>query len=190
MLLPARVQTDHLLLRNWTVEDAPTLGALVTDNADHLRPWMPWIALEPLSLDERIDLITRWEQQRTIGGDTLLGVFLLDGTPIGSCGLHTRRGPGVLEIGYWIAEEHTGRGHATDVARALTIAAFEHPGTDRVEIHHDRDNVRSGRVPAKLGYAFADETAREVEAPGESGVSCRWVMTRDDWPARSGTSHQ
>ena len=54
-------------------------------------------------------------------------------------------------------------------------------GIDRVEIHHDRANVASSRVPQALGYELVEESARPVEAPSESGITWVWVMTEDRW---------
>ncbi len=110
----------------------------------------------------------------------MLGAFS-DGAIVGGTGLHRRRGPHGLEIGYWVAAARTGQGIATEVARLLTTAAFEVPGIDFVEIHHDRANVASARVPEKLGYVFVGEAPSEITAPGQLGVDCTWRMPADDW---------
>ena len=63
------------------------------------------------------------------------GLFEADGELVGGFGLHRRRGPGILEIGYWVRSDRTGRGYATGAARALTQAAFDgFPDVDRLEI--------------------------------------------------------
>ncbi len=144
---------------------------------------MPWIQVEPQSAENRLALINRWQADWEAGGDVVIGAFL-EGEVIGSAGLHRRRGPGVLEIGYWIHLDHIGKGFATEIAEALTTAAFSVDGIDRVEIHHDKANVASGGVPRRLGYTFAGETPDSVTSPGEVGVDCRWLITRDQWAAR------
>jgi RimJ/RimL family protein N-acetyltransferase len=100
---------------------------------------------------------------------------------VGSTGLHRRRGPGVLEIGYWIHAAHVRRGYATELSRALTDAAFTVPGIERVEIHHDRANVHSGAVPKRLGFVLEGEQAREPQAPGETGIEFVWAMSKAAW---------
>lgn len=179
--LPRRIVTDRLVLRHWTLQDAPVLTESVTANLDHLRPWMPWAATEPVSLPERIALIERWQASWEAGGDSVFGVFC-DGKAIGGTGLHRRLGPKVLEIGYWIDVAHTGNGYATEVVRALTAAAFAVPGIDRVEIHHDEANHASAAIPHRLGFTLARKEVREPTAPAEIGVECQWVMRRLDWP--------
>jgi RimJ/RimL family protein N-acetyltransferase len=94
--------SDALTLRRWTRDDAAQLSEAIADSLDHLRPWMPWVAHEPLSLTDRQALIDSWEQEWLAGGDLLMGVFV-DGAVSGGCGLHRRIGPGGLEIGYWTA---------------------------------------------------------------------------------------
>lgn len=178
--LPGEVVGARVVLRRWVAADAPGLSAAVTRNIEHLRPWMPWIAQEPLEDEERAALLETWERSWLDGGDVVFGVFL-DERAIGGCGLHRRRGPHGLEIGYWIDKDHTNQGIATEVARLLTSAALSVPGVTFVEIHHDRANVASGRVPQHLGFSFVAEAPDEVTAPGEVGIDCGWRMEGADW---------
>jgi ribosomal-protein-serine acetyltransferase len=164
-------------LRHWRIEDVEGLRRAVSESLDHLRPWMPWAADEPKPPEEHARLIREWEAERRAGGDEFLGVWL-DGEPIGSCGLRRRIGPGGLELGYWIHAGHIRRGRATEVARLLCERAFADPAIDRVEVHHDRANVASGGVPAKLGFEHVSDTPRPPQAPAEEGVERVWRLTR------------
>ena len=181
--LPSEVVGQRVTLRQWIAGDAPALTALVTRNLDHLRPWMPWVEYEPLADADRVALFETWERSRLDGGDVVFGVFL-DGAPIGGTGLHRRRGPNGLEIGYWIDKDHTGQGLATEVSRMLTTAALAIPGITFVEIHHDKANVASSRVPQHLGYTLVAETPDEITSPGEVGIDCGWRMPADGWHDR------
>jgi len=180
--LPDRVETERLVLRQWTEDDVPGLNAAVLASLDHLRPWMPWIAGEPETVARRSERVVRWRNDWASGGDSVLGVFL-DGVPIGG-GMHRRVGEGGIEIGYWIHVDHVRKGYATELSRALTDAAFQNDGIDRVEIHHDKANIASGRVPERLGFSLAGEKPREPQAPGEMGIERVWVMTRERWTTR------
>ena len=137
---------------------------------------MPWIAAEPLTVEDRERLIVAdfakgWDDET----DFVYGIFLGDEV-VGGCGLHRRIADDGIEIGYWIAAGHTRRGLATAAARALCDAAFALDGITHVEIHHDKANVASGRVPAKLGFTLMREVDDDVEAPGETGTSCEWRL--------------
>lgn len=184
-LLPEQIGTRRLVLRLWRREDAPALHAAVNASLEHLRPWMPWIVDEPLTVADREALIGDWDRQWLNGGDAIYGVFA-EGTPVGGTGLHQRIGPGGLEIGYWIHVDHAGRGYATELAGALTATALSRPGIDRVEIHHDVANVVSGRIPARLGYTDAGTIERPPVAAAETGTFRVWRMTANHAPGRAG----
>ncbi|WP_249021154.1 GNAT family N-acetyltransferase [Conexibacter sp. S30A1] len=169
-----------LVLRRWVIDDAPRLAQAVGDSVEHLRPWMPWAAQEPLALAERRLNIATWEHDWRAGGDLVMGVFV-DGAVAGGCGLHHRIGPDGLEIGYWIHPAFLRQGIATAAARLLTNAAFHRPEITRVEIHHDKANLASAGVPRKLGFQLIGEMPDEPQAPGEVGISCEWQITRADW---------
>lgn len=179
-LLPQRVEGDGVLLRRWLVSDAEALARAVTESEDHLRPWMAFMAHEPQTLEQRRAMLREREREWLQGGDVMLGVFI-DGEVAGSCGLHRRRGPFALEIGYWVHPDYTGRGLASTVVRLLTDAAFSVAAIASVEIHTDKANLASAAVPRRLGFRFVGETPDEASAPAEVGIDCTWRMDRIDW---------
>jgi ribosomal-protein-serine acetyltransferase len=179
-VLPKEARSGSMILRCWRVLHAAVLSRLITANVDHLHPWMPWIADEPLTVAERRDLIRGWAANRLSGGDAVYGVFV-DGEAVGGCGLHRRIGPSGLEIGYWISAHQARRGFATNAARILTDTAFAVSGVHTVEVHHDQANVASAAIPRRLGFELVAERPDDIEAPGEVGVDCIWRMARSTW---------
>jgi len=183
-LLPERIGgADGLLLRRWQLADAEALHRAVSESIEHLRPWMAWVAQEPVPLARRRAMIEGWERFWSRGEDVVLGVFL-DGHVVGGCGLHRRIAADGLEVGYWIHPGYLRRGLATRTAGLLTGAAFGVPGITHVEIHHDKANVASAGVPRKLGYDWLGEIPDAPEAPDELGIEWRWRMERATWQAR------
>ena len=181
-LLPARIESERLVMRLWHVDDAQRLVDAVGANLDHLRPWMPWIAFEPLSAEQRREWIAGVDRAWEAGGDAVYGMFLRSsGEIVGGTGLHRRGEPDELEIGYWLGSAATGLGLATESTAALTSAAFEHPGITRAIVRHDRANVRSAAVPTRLGFARVGEDPRSPEAPGEEGVAVTWAISSREW---------
>jgi RimJ/RimL family protein N-acetyltransferase len=182
---PDDVDAGAVRLRRWRPADAEAQAALVNANLEHLRPWMAW-AQQPTTTEVQHGFVVRlqdlWERRSDFG----YVVMLPDGALIGGMGLHTRQGPGTLEIGYWIAEEHTGRGYCTAGARALTDTAFALPGVERLEIRCDRANLASASVPRKLGYRLVDEIERPATAPADTGWGLIWSIGRKDWERTSG----
>ena len=180
--LPEATFRDGVDLRRWIPADAPVLHELIGRNVEHLRPRMPWIALEPQTVVERRQLIEKWDREWAAGGDVVFAIRR-DRVALGACGLHRRLGPHGLEIGYWVDGGHQGQGIATSAAAALTSLAFTVPDIDRVEIHHDVTNLASARIPQKLGYVRLPDLfgVERVLAPADTGTDCVWRVTREDW---------
>ena len=147
------IRTERLEIRCYERGDVRALHQEVLDNIDALRPWMPWIEYEPMTLEERGILLRTFRARFDAGEDYVYGVFERDGTRLlGGTGLHTRAGPGALEIGYWIVSDRWGEGLATEVAAAMTRVGFERMHAEKIEIRVSPTNQRSLAVPRKLGY--------------------------------------
>ncbi|MEZ5008353.1 MAG: GNAT family N-acetyltransferase [Chitinophagales bacterium] len=147
-----KIETERLIIRCYKIEDAVLLKNLVDSSVDHLRPFMPWAADEPQPLQAKIDLLRNWIGQFFKNEDFIYGAFLKSGELIGSTGLHTRRGKGILEIGYWIGKDYNKKGYATELSYALTKVAIQHIGVEKVEIRNDILNYASERIPQKLNF--------------------------------------
>ncbi|MGH9075834.1 MAG: GNAT family N-acetyltransferase [Acidimicrobiales bacterium] len=180
---PETMAGDGIVLRRWRTDDAEALQRAVNESIEHLRPWMPWVAVEPLPIDQRRALISAWEEAWQAGGDLVVGVFL-EGTVVGSAGLHRRSTPSAVDIGYWTHVDFLGSGYATTTARLLTHGAFSLDAIRHVDIHHDRANQASRAIPRRLGYRFLGERPDTITAPGEMGIDCTWRMGRQRWAAR------
>ena len=172
---PTPVALPAATLRAWTVADAPLLRAALERSESHLRAWTPWVVdgrVPGLSLEERL---ARHAAAFAGGEEWVYGLFDPAETEVlGGCGLYPRVGPGAVEIGYWLAAAHTGRGLATLAAAALTRIAFDTLGVERVEIRCDPRNAASARVPRRLGYT-TDESSLSPE-----GLMV-WRMTREEY---------
>lgn len=175
--LPTRIDFDDFTLRAWSPTDAPRLRAALEASDAHLRPFTPWVIdgrVPGLSLEDRL---ARHAADFAAGVEWVYGLFSPDGREVlGGSGLYPRVGPDALEVGYWLAVGHTGRGLATRAAAALTRMAFDAPTIDRVEIHCDRLNTASARVPERLGFRIADSAA-----PPEKDHLQFWQMTRAEF---------
>lgn len=177
--LPERTEVDDLVIRRWTVDDAPALDLAVTVNLDHLRPRMAWVSAEPSTLDARRDLIAGWTEAWADGGDEVaMGIWQGDEV-VGSTGLHRRGWTDGVEIGFWVAAEHQGRGIATRVAGVLVDLVFAETDLDAVYLANDIENAASRRIPEKLGFTHLGRfpTDRPL-APADTGIDDRWRLAR------------
>ncbi len=182
-LLPDHLTAGPLELVRWSPDRADDLRAAVVASFAELHRWMPWAAEPPAPADTRavvdegaraFDDDVEWSYLLTVAGD---------GDVVGCAAVHTRGPAGTVEIGYWVRTDVTGRGYATEAARALTTAAFTRlHDVDRVEIWADVANTRSTAVAARLGYRADREIGHTVDAPAHSGRFLVLVMERADWP--------
>jgi RimJ/RimL family protein N-acetyltransferase len=172
--------TERLTLRCWEPRDAPALKEAVDSSLDHLRPWMPWAADEPQTLEQKVELLRTFRGRFDLDQDYVYGILSRDESEVvGGSGLHTRHGDGALEIGYWIRESRIGEGLATEASAALTRVAFEACEVDRVEIRVDPPNERSRKIPLKLEY-IEEATLRRRLEPGPRDVVI-YSIFRDDF---------
>ena len=139
-------RTPRLLLRPGFPEDASALASAIADKAIVRNlAVVPW----PYRIRDA-------EAFLASPRDPVLPSFLVfertDGAPrlVGSCGLG-RRPSGAIELGYWIARPHWGRGLATEAGKALVDIA-KALGLSSLEGSHFLDNPGSGRVLEKLGF--------------------------------------
>jgi RimJ/RimL family protein N-acetyltransferase len=178
------------VLRCWDPSDARALKEAVDSSLDDLRPWMPWAAHEPQSLEEKVALLRRFRGQFDLGQDFVYGILAPDESKVvGGTGLHTRRGEGAFEIGYWIRSSRAGEGLATEATAALTKVAFEVCGVDRVEIRTDPANERSRAVPRKLGFAEEATLRRRLAYPEPRDVVI-YTLFRDGFAGSAAASAQ
>ena len=179
-----RIETARLVVRCWEPTDAAILKKAIDSSTSHLRPWMPWATIEPAPIDDRLQFLRQSRGKFDLGQDFTYSVFDNNETEvIGGTGLHTRHGLDTREIGYWIHEEQTRKGYATEVAAALTRVAFEIDEVERVEIHCAAENHKSAGVPKKLGFIYEGNRRRIAkDADGKAHDSMIWTMLKEEYP--------
>lgn len=172
---PHRVETERLVLRCYDPADAPLVADAVESSLEHLRPFMPWIRDEPLTLEQRVELLRGFRAAFDTGENFVYGIFDRDEQELlGGTGLHPRVGPGGLEIGYFVRSSRLREGIATESTAALTRIAFEVCRADRVEVRIEPANAASFGVPRKLG--FPEEATLRRRLIAEPGGPLRDVV--------------
>jgi len=179
-----RVETERLIMRNWSVDDAEAYRALLDRGDLALRPWIPWMRDEPMSLEATRERLLRHSRDFELGVNFRYPVFLHDGSLIGETGLYTRAGDGARETGYLIDSAHAGKSYASEAAMAMVRIAFEVDGVDRIELHCVPENAASNRVALKLGCQLEATLRRRTR--GSDGVlrdSCVWSLFASGYAA-------
>ena len=158
-----RILTERLELRSFHPDDAPAWRQLLDANDAWLRPWIPFMRDEPLSLEDTARRLVEWRAEFE-GGERMRFAMIerATGSLVGLACLLDRVGPGALEVGYLVARGHAGRGLASESTRALVREAFERHGVDRVVIVCDPRNAPSNRVAESLGFSVSGRTLEAV----------------------------
>jgi RimJ/RimL family protein N-acetyltransferase len=158
---------------------ADALVVAIADSFPALQRWMAWAQAMPTPEELRAVLVAG---ESAFDADHEWNYTVHDlatDALVGGAGIGWRGGPEVLEIGYWIGSDRTGRGYATAAAKALTDVAFTRvPDLERIEIHMDGANGASAAIPPKVGYRLDREEVRPIEATGHTGVGLVWVLDR------------
>jgi RimJ/RimL family protein N-acetyltransferase len=173
-----RVETPRVVIRCWTPEDAPHAKKAEDESRAHLRPFMLWAEREPEPLNDVVDKLRLFRSWFDTGEDFMFGAFSKDAPHVcvGGAGLHPRAGKGGIEIGYWTHVDHVRQGLATEVAGALTRAAFEIGRLRWVEIRCASKNVSSAGIPSKLGFTH-EATLKDRLVLGNGAIDDALVFT-------------
>ena len=157
--VPERIETERLILRVASGDDASTLNAAVCESLDDLRVYMPWAQTAPSLAQSNADC-RRMQAKFLLREDLAMFMFerRADGSEgrfVGGTGLHriswiVRR----FELGYWCRTSQQGRGYVTEAAQALTHFAFDRLRARRVEVRMDDGNERSWKVAQRAGFVF------------------------------------
>jgi ribosomal-protein-alanine N-acetyltransferase len=189
---PPRIRLDGrtTAIRPLSLDDVDEFAAAVAANRDHTEPWEPIHAeahytragqAETLRRDmEAWDLGTGYAfaiLDRT-GDDRIIGRIALGNVVHGAWRNAT--------LGYWVAGNAGGKGHATEAALLICEFAFEHAGLHRVQPAVIPRNVRSIRVVQKAGFRHEGRALRYLNIAGRWEDHDIFAMTLEDWQARPG----
>jgi len=152
--------SDTLELRTRQTEDAAELFALTEANRAFLRQWLPWLDY-CMSPDDTRGNIERTLCQAEVGAGLAVCIWfenrIAGVTGFNEISKANRSG----QIGYWLGEEHTGRGIMTASVRALVDYGFSTIGLNRATIAAATGNRRSRAVAERLGFEL-EGVAREA----------------------------
>jgi ribosomal-protein-serine acetyltransferase len=175
-------ETSYLRLLDES--DARELHLLIEANRAHLAPWMPWAAEQ--TAEDTMAFIRRAQKQLTKNDGFKAAVFCQDRIA-GTIGYHAVNWVNrSTSLGYWLAEEHQGRGTMTAAVRLLVDHALSVWRLNRVEIRAAVENRRSRAIPERLGF-HREGTMREAERVGDRYLDCAlYSMLTTDWQALEG----
>ncbi len=155
MATQPELRTGRLVLRPFTLADAPTVQRLAGDRD---------IASNTLNVPHPYEdgMAKAWistHQQQFQDGDLVNFAIVLqrDGALIGAISLmEINRQHENTELGYWIGKPYWNNGYCTEAARAVVRYGFSVLGLHRIHSVHLGRNPASGRVMKKAGMIMKD----------------------------------
>jgi len=166
------------ILRPWRPEDAETV-AIAADNpkiAANLRNVFP----HPYSLADAEwyinDCVAQGEERQ------LTRAIVINGRAAGSIGVFVKDDvyEKSAELGYWLAEEHWGKGVMTEAVRRICREAFGRFGIIRVFAEPFADNQGSRRVLEKAGFTYEGTMRDGVFKYGQVHSYCVYSLLREE----------
>lgn len=148
------ILTERLIIRHPTIADAAVLNSSIVESLPELQKYMSWANHVP-SLSETQNNIEGAILLIQANQDLRFLIFSKDEDFVGASGLHKidwqiRK----AEIGYWIRTSKSGNGLMTEAINAITNYGIHELGLKRIEIVCSGSNLKSRRIPEKLGYAL------------------------------------
>ena len=156
------LETERLVLRRLTTDDAPFIVRLLNDP-----DWLRFIG------DKSVRTLGEAREYLRNGPIAMyaregFGLFLTalkDGdVPIGLCGLIRRDGLSDVDIGFAFLPAFRGQGHALESAVGMVSHARATLGLDRIVAIASVDNDSCARLLARLGF----RRERLVRLPGDT----------------------
>ncbi len=153
---------EHIRLQAVSESEAGALFAITDANREYLAEFLPW-AGDTKSEDDSLAFIRTIQRERSAGAQFGFGIYY-DGQLAGHISLmHVNDGE-MPEIGYWIAENYSGKGITSRAAKAVEDFGFKTLGLEEIIIKARKDNAASNAIAEKLGYELFTVDHRDNEA--------------------------
>ena len=173
------LQTERLILRSLTLEDAQDVQRLAGDRDialmvlriphpyedDMAEEWIR-VCADAYKKDEAINFAITLRTDRNL---------------IGTIGLELEQENERAELGYWIGKPYWNLGYATEAARAVVAYSFEVLKLNRIYAYHFTRNPASGRVLKKIGMHYEGCRRRHTKKWGNFEDSIGYGMLKSDF---------
>ena len=177
--LPVLMETERLILRSYTAEDASWYYQMSLRNRDHLRRYESGNLAMSLTSEEHTretlcEVAAYWNK----GICYFVGAFNRDS---GDFVAQVYVGPFSVDpvdfiIGYIAECEHEGRGYVSEAVAATVSHIFSDLGADQVRIHCDETNERSRRVAERCGFRLERTFPEEKRGPDGQPEMCNTAV--------------
>jgi ribosomal-protein-serine acetyltransferase len=171
---------DQIELRVLQPHHAEAFFAVTAANREYVGRWITAVK-STKTVDDTRAFIKGGLGQYADNDGIQLGIWY-EGQLCGACGYHywdfdDRK----TEIGYWLAQDFTGRGIMTRSVKALVDYAFNVLNLHRVEIQGAVGNIKSCAIPERLGFIHEGVIRGGQNLDGEYHDSNIYAILADEW---------
>lgn len=173
----------NVALRSLSLADAEQFFKLVHENREHLGRWMFWVTTDYSLADAQRHINEALARSAAKNGFEA-GIWF-NGQLAGCVRYNyidwTHKN---TELRYWLGADFEGHGLATKACKALIDYAFRNLGLRRVEIRCMSENIKSRRIPERLGFT-KEGVLRQVRWRGDHFVDhIVYGMLADEWQSK------
>lgn len=170
------VCAEGLLLREWTLADAPTMVALFdTEEMDRLTP-----LASPFDLQAALAYLEDARRLRRESGTLQLAITHSGANAMGEVIVFPGSSPASIELAYAVGAPFQGHGlarRAVAAALGLAAGAGAAPLIEQAELVIATDNVRSNAVATACGFSPADAPLTERRRKGRTLAMQTWTRS-------------
>ena len=144
---------------------ASQMNDIVNDQKDDLGKWLPWANdFSENSYREFVKFaLHQYADDKAIHTHIIYDDKIIGAVSLNNIYHHLKK----AEIGYWLHQDHRGRGVMTCAVRAIMDIAKNIYGMNVVEIKAGEHNIPSQQVAKRLGFEFCGIIANHENINGE-----------------------
>lgn len=165
---PATFDTERLLLRRATVDDAPALFDAYASDPQATR-YLSWRTHESVAETREFleQAVSSWDD-----GSEFIWVLVLHGAQDAIGAAAAAPGAHGVEIGYVLGRQWWGRGLMTEAIGALMAWLRAQPEVFRIWAYCESGHVRSARVLERAGMTHEADLRRWIALPNLADEPC------------------
>ncbi len=172
------LKTDRLILRPFTLDDAPKVQPMAGDPkvADTTlaipHPYPDGAAEQWINTHE-----SQWHEKQ----NAIWAICLKDGDLVGTINLCKNQPHNKGWLGYWIGVDYWRNGYCTEAGKAAVAFGFGEMNLNRIYAEHLIRNPASGRVMQKLGMKQEAIHRQHILKNGVYEDVGYWAILRSEW---------
>lgn len=166
------IETPRLILRRFTLEDAPAMYANWASDPE-VTKFLTWPAHENLGISQLVlrDWCAQYGDESYYQWAIVLKEF---GQPIGSIAVVSQNEQAQsVHIGYCLGRQWWHRGIMSEALNAIIAFFFDKVGVLRIDSRHDPRNPNSGAVMRKCGMTY-EGTHRQSDRNNQGICDASW----------------